>query len=199
MWLPWRAREPKASHFWDWFLANEERLFTSIGMESPAFRDLARELRRFNPGLVFEVGNIENRRRELVVSADGIAELFPAVEELVCAAPALDRWCLVPLRPRRGSRTIEFGNVRVTPDDVRVACARDGHRLGLTVYIRGYHETPSQLYEQVAFLLLDAAIGEYDVESRIGYIEVEPLLSREGTISLDELGEIVDELSEAAA
>jgi hypothetical protein len=191
---PWQSSESRTTQFWAWFEQNEDRLFTSIGAESQAFRELTRELRRVSPGLVAEVGHIESRRRELTFSADGMAELFPVVNELVQSAPALDRWCFVALRPRRGARTIEMGSLRITPEDVRVSCARDGQRVGLQIYMRGYHDTPSQLYEQAAFVLLDSAVGEHDVETKVGFVEIFPLGETPGTISLDELGDVIDSM-----
>ena len=43
-------------------------------------------------------------------------------------------------------------------------------RAGLTLFIDGY-KTEHDRYARVAFLMLDQSLGEYDVETKIGFVE----------------------------
>jgi hypothetical protein len=69
---------------------------------------------------------------------------------------------------------IKIGDIRVSPDDVEVTIQADGEKAGLTVYLRGLDKKREDQYLQAAFLLLDQAIGEYDMEIKVGFIEIKP-------------------------
>ena len=45
--------------------------------------------------------------------------------------------------------------------------------MNIAIFIPGYTETARQTYLSIAFLMLDQALGEYDVETRVGEIRVE--------------------------
>jgi hypothetical protein len=81
--------------FWSWFLQHEPELFDfnpdQEAERERIFEQLASELRKVDPDLVFEFGPKEPRR-EFVVSAGGLKRAFPAVTKLVDASPGLDRW-----------------------------------------------------------------------------------------------------------
>jgi hypothetical protein len=62
------------------------------------FDELNRQLNKVNSDLTFEFGPILNGKREFVVTADGIAAAFPAVEAHVQAAPTFDDWTIVAFR-----------------------------------------------------------------------------------------------------
>jgi hypothetical protein len=158
--------------FWEWFLQHEEDLFDFERDREAIFDQLADELQRVHPDLTFEFGPVENGRRDFVVSASGIREAFPAVQALVAAAPALNRWNVIAFRPRRPQgNIIEFGGYRVDPKEVRYQLVVDGNQLGLRLFIRGYTDGNVAL-KQIGYLLLDEALGEYDVETKLGVIEM---------------------------
>jgi hypothetical protein len=60
----------------------------------------------------------------------------------------------------------------VKADTVSVLLEPDDQKVSLTVFIPGYDQENHNAYAGIAFLLLDQAVGEYDVETRVGYIEV---------------------------
>jgi len=158
--------------FWDWFQANDERLYNFERDQEHTFDLLQSELRKVDKNLTFEFGPIENGRREFIISADGIREAFPKVESLYAAAPALPRWKVVKYRPRREPMDIALGDVRVDCHAVVVDLEPRGDKMDLTMYLPGYSGRTQDMYKGVAFLFLDQALGEYDVETRVGYIEL---------------------------
>ena len=47
----------------------------------------------------------------------------------------------------------------------------DGAKIGITLFMDGYKESDYERYASVGFLLLDQALGEYDVETKVGTID----------------------------
>ena len=99
--------------FWDWFQANDERLYNFERDQEPTFDLLQTELQKVDKNLTFEFGPVENGRREFIISAGGIREAFPKVESLYATAPVLSRWEVVKYRPRHEPMDIALVDLRV--------------------------------------------------------------------------------------
>lgn len=188
----WKSKEEK---FWKWFQANEARLFSFEQDQDRVFADLGPQMSKVHPSLTFEFGPIEDGKREFVISADGNKEAFPAVNALADKAPPLDRWIVVKFRQRRGTvPDIGFESTRVKSSDVQFTIEPDGEKAGITLYIDGYKESQRREFGSIGFLFLDSSLGEYDVETKVGFIEFKP--STEPTkltkLPLVELPEIFD-------
>ena len=167
-----RAHASPENDFWRWFQRNEADLFNFERDQEAIFDRLAAEMHKVRPSLTFEFGPKENGRREFVISADGIKDAFPKVESLYASAPAMAHWKFVKFRPRREPFDINYGDISVKADTVSVLLEPDDQKVSLTVFIPGYDQENHNAYAGIAFLLLDQAVGEYDVETRVGYIEV---------------------------
>jgi len=184
----------QAAAFWRWFTAHDGALFAVKTGSEPVCDTLMTQMQTVDSNLTFEFGPVQGGRREFVISAGGIRAAFPAVEELAAAAPALERWRITRFRPRREPMRLKVGSLTVDPSDVEVLAEADGAKIALIVSIRGYHETPTKQYQQAAFLLLDQALGEYVMETRIGGINI---LAPEGRPSgawtrLKDLPDVID-------
>jgi hypothetical protein len=171
------APSPEAE-FWQWFLQNEDDLYHIDRHQERTFARLSAALDRVNENLTFEFSTDE--RREFVISAGGIAKVFPVVRRLVEAAPLarLPRWRIVAFR-QRGSLdlVIEVGGLELPPDQVRYVLEEDHDpkRRALTLYVPGFDESgEDDRAPHLGFLLLDAALGEYDVATYLGHIHFEP-------------------------
>jgi hypothetical protein len=161
--------------FWKWFLQHEVELFDldpgDVSDRERIFDELARELLKVDPDLVFEFGPNEPRR-EFVISAGGIKKAFASVVSLVDAAPPLNRWQIIAFRPRRApSNVVEFRGKRVDPREVQFSLLDNGKIAGVNLFIPGFREGDSD-WKQIGYLLLDDILGEYDVESRLGLIKM---------------------------
>lgn len=186
------AREQK---FWKWFEANQDEFFDFEADREKAFDRLHRQLCKVHPNLTFEFGPPDDQR-EFVISAGGIREAFPAVTALVAAAPKLDRWHITGFRPRRNILPrIQIGETCVDPADVQFSLLTRGSEIGLRIFIPGYTDTDTTL-KQIGYLMLDEALGEYDVETRIGLITFLPPESThdETRYPLSELAALFDRL-----
>jgi hypothetical protein len=107
-----------------------------------------------------------------VISADGLKGAFPAVVSLAKAAPELPRWQVTAFRARRTLiNIVEIGGKCVDPDDVRFSLLDNGKIAGIHLFIPGFREGDVAL-TQIAYLMLDEALGEYDVETRLGLIKI---------------------------
>lgn len=156
---------------------------------------LQAELNKIDPHLTFEFGPRETRR-ELIISAGGIKSAFPAVTSTVAAAPALKRWQITAFRPRRAYlNSVTFGGKCVDPEDVQFTLLDNGKSAGLYLFIPGFLESDAAL-KAIGYLLLDDALGEYDVECRLGLIKMlSPETRTEGKrFPLTDLPALFDEL-----
>lgn len=161
--------------FWDWFVKNEDALFAFNMGTDTIFQNIIKELRKVHRDLVFEIGPVQNGVREFVISAGGMTNAFPSVERLVAAAPPLPRWKIVAFRPRRDDiSTITIGDIVVDPEDVMFTLEPDGNKFGITLFLGKLREFDKEIHTQIGFLLLDETLGEYTVETSVGYIAILP-------------------------
>ena len=189
--------------FWRWFQVHEAAYYAldpgNIAQREPLFDALSIELTKVNPELTFEFGPVIDGRRDFVISAGGAKGAFPAVRGLVSHAPALARWKVIAFRPRRSPvNTIQFQDVSLDPQNVLVQLTRDGDKVGLTVFMLGYTKERNTEFGQAAFLLLDEALGEFDVETKVGFIEFKALpqtITPRNTVPLSDLAPAFDLLN----
>lgn len=159
--------------FWTWFQKNEDMLFHLEKDRERTFDKLSTELSKVGPDLTFEFGPIcETGKREFVISAAGIKSSFPLVESLFDAAPDLEQWNIIKFRQRRTPlNDLSLNGLEIKAEDVYYNLYKDGDKLGIILFIDGYTEDQRNLYASAGYLFLDEALGEYDVETKLGFIE----------------------------
>ena len=97
------------------------------------------------------------------------------VVQLADAAPALERWRITAFRPRRDPiSSVEINGNQIGPADVRCSLLDNGTKAGLYLFIPGY-SAEDAVWKQIGYLLLDEALGEFDVETRLGPLTMLPL------------------------
>jgi hypothetical protein len=164
------------AQFWNWFIDHESELFNfdpkREDEQGRLFDEIASELQKIDPDLSFEFGPNGEPKREFVISASGIRRAFIAVVSLVDAAPTLDRWQVIAFRPRRTPiNVVEFRGKRIDPRDVQFSLRDNGKIAGVCLFIPGLREDDAD-FRIIGYILLDEALGEYDVESRLGLIKM---------------------------
>lgn len=83
---------------------------------------------------------------------------------------------------------IQLGGKTVKAATVSFTLHPQGEHVGLTVMIPGYNANEHKTYAAIGYLLLDQALGEFDVETRVGEIRFQaPSGGNSGTKSLREL------------
>ncbi|MDR2602054.1 MAG: hypothetical protein LBC53_06350 [Spirochaetaceae bacterium] len=156
-------------NFWKWFKKYSEKLFY-YEKNGDVLDELGDELRKINENLTFEFGPSDNNKRDFTISADGIQEAFPFVEKLFNAKPLLDKWNVQKFR-RRGdlSLVITINNFTLYPNDIKYLLFPDKNKIGLLLFIKGFDDNKDKFID-LAYIFLDNALGEYDVETKVGVI-----------------------------
>lgn len=189
----------KETVFWDWFSKNESRLYSFEKDQENIFDEISKELGKIDQDLIFEFGPVESDgRREFVISAGGIKSAFPKVESLYSSAPVLSRWKYTKFRQRRSPlNDISYGGVNIKVSDVYFNLYKDKEdKVGIIVFIKGQNKDQESIYANIGYLILDEAVGEYDVETKFGFIEFQshesPYFSNAKKIS--ELADRIDQI-----
>ena len=165
--------------FWVWVTANVDALKGVKTGHEPTTEALSAELTKVQPGLVFELG-VGREPFELIISADGELTLFPVVKRLVAAAPAIPGAKIIAFRPRKAVEqfAMDFEGRRLSGADLSFRALPDTARPGrvaIELYVDGWDDAKAKGLRNAAFLLLEAAVGEFDLETKVGAIEILPL------------------------
>lgn len=191
--------EQAIARFWNWVAAHEAQLFAVEYGHSPLLDEFLETLRAVDADLTFEFGPVCDGKRELVLSADGHQRAFPSVMRLCAEQPVLSKLDIIPFRPRQPvAFDIELQGLRVSADRVHYHLCEDTEpgKIGVLLFIEGYEDERRREFCQIGFLFLDHALGEYDVEMSVGFIDIQGFDSPhyEGSHPLVELPRHFDQL-----
>lgn len=173
------TRDPHSAveDFWRWWgvegAGRTARAIDERSLERWA-HVLTEHVHAIDPGLAWELGPGASSRHVLVVTAEGDPALRPAARRWRRAAPPADAtWEYSDVRlPATGMDwTLTFDGHPLSAESVRVQATREGSLLDVVVHQPEMAQMPEQMRAQVAFLLLDNALGEATVETWIGTIE----------------------------
>ena len=150
-----------AAEFWRWFSDASADL---LGADGQAVADqVEQHLRAVDDRLGVEVSGPADPR-ELIITAWSDADAFPAVRELVAAAPPLPGWQIIALKPPRG---FEFG---IDVDGLEVNAAKlqlsplaadqDPTLLGIRIYVPSADDNDDERLDRALPLILETGIGE---------------------------------------
>ncbi|HEU4479528.1 MAG TPA: hypothetical protein VFR80_13500 [Pyrinomonadaceae bacterium] len=198
-----RFKKTKEEVFWNWFEKSESRLFQLETDQEAILDEISGALTACAEGLVFEISKENNGKREFIISADGLEELFPAVEKLAAAAPKLERWTIIAFRPRMDDYSgfkLNYAEKTFDPAEMWFRHFIEDRNFDLIVYYPDYNEDERNRFVAATYILLDMALGEYDVVTGIRYIEHEllpPNPEDEGLRPFRELRRIFDEYDAA--
>lgn len=166
------------NEFWKWFQENDKRLYDFEKDQDRIFDSLAEALSKVHANLTFEFGaKTAEGKREFVISAGGIKTAFPNVEALFAAAPKFERWTIIKFRPR-GEKIydVRFNQSKVKASEVKYLFFKDERpeKVGIMIFLPGYRkEKKSGDLDQIGYIFLDQALGEYDVEMKVGAVVFE--------------------------
>lgn len=154
--------------FWQWFTEHEEQL--AAAADGVLLTRVNTRLAITHPGIgCLLEPPAEQGPRGLIITAHGDIENFPAVDELIAAAPQLKLFrpvAFVPPNPASAQ----------TESDVRFRCVMEDDRANLTLFVENYD--PNQLdtrFSNQMQTLLSALLGEYACETKIAAVDFAPL------------------------
>ncbi len=160
--------------FWNWFEKNANRITKAVDRQDHAvvIRELGDRIAKAAPGVVHEIGRFNDHTVELILSADGIQANIPGVLALTNTAPRLDGFVFTAFRRRWPNPFLSVFDANIAVEDLRYVAEDGGDgRLDLTLYLRGPWDQRQRT--MIGFLMLDQALGEYDVMTGLGRIAIE--------------------------
>lgn len=184
----------KEKEFWDWFAVNSDDYYDNLDNDQERLFDLlGKRLVKIDPELSFEFGRVqEDGKREFVISAGGIRSSFPSVMKLVEKAPKFSKWKIVALKPRQETGVVQIGNTKLGIEDLFFGYELNNKRVDIDIYAKNYSKDDNFL--SAVYIVLDTLLGEYDMETKVGKIDVKDLAvaDRDKIISIAKLPEVVD-------
>lgn len=203
--------EKQPEIFWNWFVANSERL-TMLNDLDPAERQqlldqMQQQLNAYCPDLTYEISDQTAQGRTLTISADGDFDLFRYVVQLVDNAPDVDWWEFIPFRQPKGkSLKVIFEKHRFETAKMaflQLESEEEPDIIGLRIALHNISAdidpekaTPDEEDILVGvYSTIEALIGEFDCATLIGYVELCPMPSepfKAGFRPLDDLPEFVE-------
>ena len=168
------AQASQYSEFWVWFQANQADFPPTSEFDAAYGGELSGRLTDIKPGLVYEIAILDAAENELIISGDGVKELIPFVQDLVDSAPAIEGWKIIAFRPRMDDYarfTLNFGDQTFDPKKLWCWSRVEDGSFDLVVYHANYSDDVRNLLVNGTYVLLDMALGEYDVMTGIRYID----------------------------
>lgn len=189
-------KDKDIDNFWNLYSKLEKQMLESFDngdkYQNKYISDLDGELKKIDPSLSIEIKPNTKENRVLIITANGIPELFPAVIKIAKKAPENRLWKIEALKQRvelpviidymgtvLDSKTVEFSY-----DE------REDGRIDIEIF---YPEnTKDNLH--MTYIFLDGIIGEYDTSKYIGSIDLTDKKSDGKKYqSLEEIRKILDE------
>jgi hypothetical protein len=162
--------------FWSEFQKNADALLRSHTANTDVYDHLLEQLQKIDDGL-FLTFSAEPGNAELILTAEGDAELFDLVESIVQDAPDIPGWKIFALKPKLGfPETARWDDYEVRIEDVLFEPLQsEGGELGLLLLIPGL--TPEQQDDAHNALLraIDHGLGERKFAEAISHTEVAAL------------------------
>ncbi|GAB5555600.1 MAG: hypothetical protein Sapg2KO_51910 [Saprospiraceae bacterium] len=191
--------KPISNHqdFWNWFQKNEKRFFYIVksgkGIERVFFRALGPKLKELRTGYYYLTGMADENTAELIFTADGDITNIVFVEELIAAAPELERW---KFTAHKQASAIE--NVGVKMHDLSFAkgtlffYAIDNKEYPDEIDICIVHEAGTKENEkevsQGVYLFLDIFLGELAFIEEIDNLSIiSPQASNQDLVPIEKL------------
>ncbi len=168
--------------FWAWWTTEGAASCASaIAQDTPdrIADDLSGRVAAIHPELAWELTSGDVSEHQLVVTAEGNAEVRPVARRWLMAAPPADEvWSYDDHRGAAANPEEVVlqapGSPEVAFADIRLGARRHGARIDVTVHHPAFPDVDQHTQLQVAFLALDAALGENDTELWIGEIKPSP-------------------------
>jgi hypothetical protein len=175
----------RTAAFWQWFEENLHLIGQGDEYAEEMLDAIEERLEGYHEGLSFELGRPEGGIRDFIISAEGVRDNIAAVAALVKAAPRLPGWRVIAFRPRVGTTwTIEFNGQVLAPGMIWYKLDPADEPPSLVLYIEGLTESNEENMTAASFILLDNAIGEFDVMTKLGFIERKPLSASPNSLNL---------------
>ena len=169
------------SDFWKWFANNEKNFFSSVksreNIETEFFDKLAPELNKLGYRYYFLTGMKDEHTAELIFTPDGSIKDIVFVEELVEAAPLLDNWKFVALKPDSNIEQmgIRMGDYEFSKENLffyPIEHAQYPDEVEIVIVHEHYNEKDKQQIISGVYIFLDNYLGELNSLTTIDHLTV---------------------------
>ena len=163
------------SAFWEWW--EREGRTLDPRNQSPVIDELSQRVAAIHPDLTWHFGAGSASEHRLTVSANGTAEVRPAAQRWLRAAPLPNStWEFRSSQeadPNALNKMLEIAGstIDLSKTEFRVETGEQELRVHVGVYHPAFRDLPEFTRLQVSFLVLDWLLGEDDVERWLGPIE----------------------------
>ena len=182
------------SSFWIWFRGFADRI-SSEDVPDALQEELISQIHCFDPRLFFLIST-NSTPHELIVTADGNRDAFASANTLVAAAPELDNWKFIALKPplgfcfrhTDGSISLDVSTLWFKP----LKSAKDPSALGIVL---GFPDADSILKNQsvdTAYTILETGLGELACAQDIAHVSVDDLSDDPGADGYLEISHLAD-------
>jgi hypothetical protein len=170
--------------FWQWFVDNEHR-FTNLNKSESNqalvfLEELIDQMAPFNPYLKALAGPHNDHQYELIITADGDIALFNKVEELVQAAPSLDKWVITAHKPALGFEeiSIELYEREFSAQTTQFYPVIDEHypdEVAIVITHTEYNAEEDEQFQAGSKIYIENGLGELNTATKIDHYETGPL------------------------
>ncbi len=164
------------NEFWSWFVENQNEIYSFKKSDEPIFSEFSKQLALFDAELGFEFSDVkDNGKRELTISAGGIASNIPAVEILHASAPELKNWEVLKFKQRKTDLDgfkLGYEGQLIEYKDVNYLTFENDGKLGVALFFKNYSKDKYEAFAGIGFLFLDLSLGEYDVMTKMSFLEI---------------------------
>jgi hypothetical protein len=165
--------------FWRWWPEARRRIETALFVPNGAGwgtlpSEISSRVKAISPALEFEMCPAHGAQHAFCLSAAGDPVLRRITERWIRAAPEPDEtWQFFPSRQPRPEMIVHIGKQAIVPAEVtlRFEVDRIRERIHIDLFHPNFVHFDEKTRCNAAFLLLDGALGEDDVERWIGEVQ----------------------------
>jgi len=186
-------------NFWIWFTSKQTKLEDFINdpnRDYAIYHEMTEELQKFSELLYPEI-TVNDDKYVLIITPNGIEDGIEPTREIVAAAPELSKWEFIRFRQPMDDVSLEQEDLHYESTDIEILPQIDEEetKVNVLVFIRNMNKDP-KAYQTLAFLYMDHILGEFNVITRVGYIDFKHLDEEKsvgGSISLLKLRKLIEE------
>jgi hypothetical protein len=171
------SRSDAIKQFWRSFEQKAGALAQVKSADESLYDELLEELQRVDEGLYIEISTPPGQCK-LIITAEGNRELFELVDDVVSAAPQVNGWTVIALKPKLGFPAFaQWEGVRIDIKEVvfEPLIAEDSDELGLRLLVPGIDEHDLENAHNGLLRALDHILGERQFAESVQFTELDRL------------------------
>jgi hypothetical protein len=170
-----QKKTPPEQEFWNWFMTNKKRIEDFVDSDHSdysVYELLTNKMRAYHDEIVPELTKTEDDKYVLIITPDGIKEGIEPTKALAAAKPEIENWIVEKFRQPCDEITLELNGLTYPSSDIEIIPQIDREKeiVHLDVFIRNMN-SDTKKYQNLAFLYLDHILGEFNLLTKVGYIE----------------------------